>query len=151
VSEILTFLGLALLGIVAGASFVAQATVNSELRMILGSPSWAAFVSYLGGTVVMALVLGLTRQPFSPPAALGRAGWWAWSGGLFGAVYVVITILLLPRLGAATVIALLVFGQMLTSLIVDHYGVLGAMQRPADLPRMLGAVLLRVGVILTRR
>jgi bacterial/archaeal transporter family-2 protein len=151
VSGFLVFLGLALLGILAGASFVVQATVNSELRMILGSPSWAAFISYLGGTVVMALVVGLTRQPFSPPAALGRGGWWAWSGGIFGAVYVVITILLLPRLGATTVVALLVFGQMLTSLIVDHYGVLGIMQRSADLPRVLGAILVLVGVILIRR
>jgi transporter family-2 protein len=151
VSGNLAFMGLMLLGIAGGASFVAQATVNSELSRALDSPSWAAFVSYLGGTVVMLLVLGLTRAPVLTSTAVGRSSWWAWSGGVFGVVYVLIVIVLLPRLGAATVITLLVFGQMLTSLIVDHYGLFDLTQRSADVPRVIGAGLVFAGVILLRR
>jgi bacterial/archaeal transporter family-2 protein len=59
--------------------------------------------------------------------------------------------MLVPRLGAATFVALLVAGQMLSSVFFDHYGLFGVVQRPANLSRLLGSVLLIVSVILIRR
>lgn len=61
-----------------------------------------------------------------------------------------IAVLLIPRLGAATVLALLVAGQLLASIALDHFGLFGLPQRPVDLSRLAGAVLLLGGVVLIR-
>lgn len=145
------FLALALLAVLAGVSFVTQATMNSALRSSLGSPSWAAFVSYLGGTLTMALVLLLSRQPIPPASAVAGSAWWTWLGGLLGAIYVVITILLLPRVGAGIVVGFIVLGQMLGSLVFDQYGWLDLTPHPAGPSRVAGAILLIAGAILVRR
>jgi transporter family-2 protein len=76
---------------------------------------------------------------------------WAWTGGVFGALFIIGGIVLIPHLGAATFIALLVTGQMITAMAFDHFGLFGLVQRSADLARVLGAALLVAGVILVRR
>lgn len=149
-AELLRLFGLGLLAVGAGVSFVVQQAVNATLRSELASPAWAGFVSYLGGTIAMLAVIALSRDPLPAWGAVARSSWWSWSGGVFGAAYIVIAILLLPRLGAATVVALIVVGQMLASLAFDHFALFGLAQHPADATRILGAVLLIAGVVLIR-
>ena len=149
-SPVLALIGAALLATGAGASFVIQQVVNADLRMALGSAAWAGFVSYLGGTLCMFALAIVLREALPSTVAVGQSHWWAWSGGFFGAIYIAISILLVPRLGAATFVALLVAGQMLSSVLFDHYGLFGVAQRSADLSRLLGSVLLITGVILIR-
>jgi len=83
-------------------------------------------------------------------ADIHSSHWWAWTGGFFGAVYIAISIFLVPRLGAAFFVALLVAGQMLASVAFDHFGALGLSEHPIDIPRLIGAVLLVIGVVLIR-
>ena len=142
---------LASLAVVAGISFVVQGGVNARLRGALGSPNWAALISYAGGTLVMALVVLAARDPLPTLAAVVRSPWWAWLGGLFGAVYVVIIILLLPRLGAAALFALFVLGQMIASLAFDQVGAVGVPRHPIDALRVAGVLMLVAGVVLIRR
>jgi len=94
--------------------------------------------------------LGL-REPIPSVAITGRVPWWAFSGGLFGAIFIGLAIFLVPKLGAATFIVLLVTGQMLASVMFDHFGWLGLTQRPIDLPRLMGIALLIGGCVLIRR
>jgi bacterial/archaeal transporter family-2 protein len=153
---ILSFLLLALLGVVAGISLATQAAVNAHLGKSLDSASAAAFVSYLGGTIVMGLVLLLGDAvgiglPTLGTSVFTRAPWWAWSGGFLGSIYVMISILLVPRLGTATVLSLFVLGQMLASVTFDNFGLFGLTPRAADLGRVLGAGLVVLGVLLMRR
>jgi len=139
-----------LLGAAAGFSFVMQQAVNADLRAAIDSAAWAGFVSYLGGTLCM-LVLALVMRDAAPTtAAVARTSWWAWSGGFFGAVYIAISIALVPRLGTATFVALLVAGQMLASLALDHWGLFGVTPHGAGPARLLGAALLVAGVLLIR-
>jgi bacterial/archaeal transporter family-2 protein len=98
----------------------------------------------------MALLLTALRDPI-PAGAVARIPWWAWSGGLFGALYIGLAIVLVPQLGTATFVALLLAGQMLASVAFDHYGAFGLAERPVDLPRMIGVALLVAGVVLIRR
>ncbi len=144
------FLGLAAFAIVAGASIVFQAAVNADLRFALNSASWAALISYVGGALAMVVFVAVSGSPWLTSADLARTSWLSWFGGLFGAVYVVAAILLLPRLGAATLLALFVTGQMVMSVALDHYGILGVPQHSVDLPRLLGCALLVLGVVLIR-
>lgn len=74
----------------------------------------------------------------------------SWTGGLFGAIFIAVVILMMPKLGAAYVICLIVVGQMVGSLLFDHFGILGLQQQPITLVRALGGVLLIAGVLLVR-
>ena len=140
-----------LLAIGAGVSIVVQQVLNSNLRTALNSAAWSGFMSYFVGTVCMALLALALRDPVPSAGVAARIPWWAWSGGLFGAVFIGLAILLVPQLGAATFIALLVTGQMLASVAFDHFGWLGLVQRPMDVPRLIGVALLIGGVVLIRR
>jgi transporter family-2 protein len=135
---------------IAGVSFVFQQAVNSNLRVEISSPWWAGFVSYLGGTIVMLLAALALREPLSL-ASVSATSSMSWTGGIFGAIYIAISILMLPKLGAATVLALLVAGQMIGSIVFDHYGLLGVPVHSVNLSRILGALLLMAGVLLIRR
>jgi len=134
----------------AGASFVMQQAVNADLRGSIGSAAWAGFVSYAGGTLCMLLLAVALRDVLPTRAVVQQSNWWAWSGGFFGAVYIAISILLVPRLGAATFIALLIAGQMIASLGFDHFGLFGVPRHAADITRLIGAALLVAGVVLIR-
>lgn len=139
------------LAVLAGISLVAQQLLNTSLRAALNSAVWAGFVSYLVGLACMAVLAAALRDPVPAAGVAARLPWWAWTGGAFGALYIGLAILLVPQLGAATFLALLVAGQMLASLAADHLGLLGLAQRPVDLPRLAGAALLVGGVVLIRR
>ena len=136
------FLGLAAFAVVAGASIVFQAAVNADLRFTLNSASW--------GALAMVVFVLLSGSPWLSGADIARTSWLSWTGGLFGAVYVVAAILLLPRLGATTLLALFVAGQLVMSMLLDHYGILGVPQHSIDLPRLLGCALLVLSVVLIR-
>lgn len=148
--QLSAFLGFAILAVGAGCSFVMQQAVNANLREALDSAAWAGFVSYLGGTICMLLLAILMRDALPSAASMARSTWWAWSGGLFGAIYIAISILLVPRIGTMSFVALLVAGQMLCSLIFDHYGLFGVPEHSIDIGRILGAALLVAGVVLVR-
>ena len=139
-----------ILSATAGVSFVVQQAVNASLRALIGSAAWAGFVSYLGGTICMLLLALVMRDAVPSFADIQRSNWWAWTGGFFGAVYIAISIFLLPRLGAALFVALLVAGQMIASVAFDHFGLLGLSKQPIDIPRIIGAVLLVAAVVLIR-
>jgi len=138
-----------LLGLVGGASLVVQASLNAGLRERLQSVSWAGFVSYLGGTVAMVIAIGVGRVPLRAEQALSAPLVW-WLGGFFGAAYLAIAIVLIPRLGAATLVALVVAGQLVASLLCDHFGWLGVPVHALDVRRVAGALLLLGGVLLIR-
>jgi transporter family-2 protein len=140
-----------LLTVVAGVSVVVQQVLNANLRMELGSAAWSGFISYFVGLLCMALLALAMRDPLPSAGMVARIPWWAWSGGMFGAIFIALAIVLVPRLGAATFIALLITGQMIGSVTFDHFGWLGLTQRAIDLPRLAGVALLIGGVVLIRR
>jgi bacterial/archaeal transporter family-2 protein len=138
------------LAVAAGISVIVQQALNANLRAALGSAAWSGFTSYLVGTICMVLLAVALRDPVPSAAVAARVPWWAWSGGLFGAVFIALAILLIPKIGAATFVALLVTGQMLAALTLDHFGLLGVPVQPATLVRMAGAGFLVLGVVLIR-
>jgi len=140
-----------LLALLAGALLPIQAGVNLQLRMVLGHPLAATLVSFVVGSLGLAALVGALRVPVPIGAAWERSEWWHWSGGLLGAVYIVATIVVAPRLGAATLVAALVAGQMVASLALDHFGWAGFPVHHIDPWRMVGAALIVGGVVLVQR
>lgn len=139
------------LAFTAGISIVIQQALNANLRTALDSAIWSGFTSYLVGLLCMAVLVIALREPIPSAGVMSRIPWWAWSGGMFGAIFIAFAIYLVPVLGAATFISLLIAGQMIASITFDHFGWLGLAQRTIDLPRLIGAGLLIAGVVLIRR
>ena len=139
-----------LLAILTGVALPLQAGVNTQLRGAFGHPVLAATISFFVGTVALAAYVVAARLSI-PSGALSRTLWWHWSGGLIGAFFIACTIILAPRLGAATLVAAVVAGQMVASLILDHYGLVGYPRHPMDLWRLAGGLLVIAGVFLIQR
>ncbi|POR44835.1 DMT family transporter [Methylobacterium sp. V23] len=139
------------LSVMAGASIVVQQALIANLRIALNSSAWAGFASYFVGLLSMVVLALALRDPLPASSLTARIPWWAWSGGFFGAVFIALATILVPELGAATFLALLVTGQMLASVAFDHFGWLGLAQRELDTTRVLGVALLIGGVVLIRR
>jgi transporter family-2 protein len=136
--------------VAAGAGVAAQAVINARLRFILGAPVWAASVQFLVGLAALVVMAAVSRQSLPPPGALARVPWWMWTGGLFGAVFILMTVIVTPRVGAALMLASTIVGQLGAALVIDHYGWFGADVIPVSLTRVLGVALLALGVILIR-
>jgi bacterial/archaeal transporter family-2 protein len=139
------------LATLAGASVATQQVLNANLGTALKSAAWSGFTSYFIGVLCMVLLALALRDPLPSVAAAVRIPWWGWSGGVFGAVFIGLAVILVPQLGAANFFVLLVTGQMLVSVALDHFGWLGLPQRSMDLQRLAGVVLLIGGVVLIRR
>jgi transporter family-2 protein len=139
-----------LLIILAGGATALQAPTNARLMTAVGSPVNAAFVSFAVGTVALGLmaVLFQTRPDMVAARSLP---WYAWIGGLYGVVFVIAATWGVPRLGVALTITLMVAGQLLISLILDHFGAFGAPQQPINLGRLAGVALVIGGVLMVRR
>ena len=139
------------LAILAGAALPLQAAINAVLGHGTGNPLWASAISFLIGLIAILLVCGVIRAPWPALTGVAALPWWAWTGGALGAVYVASSIIVIPKLGAATLVALVVAGQMLAALFLDHVGALGLPQQGINAWRILGALLLIGGVALIRR
>ena len=128
------------------------AEIADGLRSVGYLPGEAtALVSFLVGTAGLAAGALVSRVPLPIGAAWSQSPAWHWIGGLIGAVYVAGAIVLAPRLGAATLIAAVVAGQMATSIVLDHFGWVGFPVHEITPVRLVGAALIIGGVLLVQR
>ena len=136
--------------LVLGALLPVQVGANGELAAWLGAAVRASLVNFIVGIVLLvAFALVFVR---GLPSASGIAGapWWAWAGGFVGATYVLGSTLVGPKLGVVTFFAVILAGQTLASLLIDHYGWLGFAEREVTAGRLAGVAFLAAGVILVR-
>jgi transporter family-2 protein len=117
---------------------------------VAGHAVYGAMFSVLVSSAIMLAAALLLRLPMPDLRGIGAEPPWAWTGGIIGAGVVLIALTATPRLGAATTVMLFIAGQLLCSLLIDHWGLLGVPVHPIDLPRILGVVCLIAGVILIR-
>lgn len=136
--------------ILAGGAVAAQAGVNATLARGVGGPVHAALISFSVGTLALAAVALARRADLPTASAFAALPWWAWVGGLLGAVYVTIAVMAAPRLGAGALVAGTIAGQLIAALAIDHFGWVGFAERAATLPRILGVGLLVAGAALVR-
>lgn len=135
----------------AGLLMPVQAGVNAQLSEHVGGSLTAALISFVIGTTALLAVSFLLRLPMPGIAAAASIPLWKWCGGFLGALFVTATIFLAPKLGAVTLLALLVSGQMVASLILDHFGWLGYPIHSVSMPRVMGVLFLLAGVILIQK
>ena len=139
------------LALLVGAGLVVQVAFNMAVSRALGSAPLAALGNFIVGTVLLVLLLTAFRVDWPTREQFSAVPWWAWLGGTLGAAYVATATFTGPRLGALLLLALTVGGQMIASIIVDHYGLLGFAREPVDATRLVGVVLLLGGIFLIAR
>ena len=135
---------------IGGMAIAMQAMINWRLSLSAGHPLVAAAISF--GVGLTTLMLAGIFQPAGSfrQHSLATAPWWAWVGGALGASYIVMSIYLIPRIGAAALLSAVVLGQLTCSLLADHFGFFGVTQHPVSLPRIAGIALMIAGVVLVR-
>ena len=134
------------MAVVAGAVLAVQAGLNTALGKAVQNPVYGAFLSFVAGGIALfayclatGVPLGNVRRGFELP-------WYYWMGGVLGGFYVFAIIVLTPRLGVALTIGLTVTGQMVFSLLIDHYGLMGVPVSPVNWLRVGGVLLIVAGV-----
>jgi bacterial/archaeal transporter family-2 protein len=127
-----------------------QAPINSRLGKSVGSVQAATF-SFLVGTVALLAIATFVQGGLGDLGKLGRAPWWALVGGLLGAVYVTVALVAVRTLGASGLTAVVITGQLAISVAIDRFGLFGIARQHIDASRILGLVLLVVGVVLVVR
>jgi len=139
---------LLVLAVIAGAVVPFQSVINANLGRGLGHPLWATLASLLVSILVLLPIILALRLPLPSLAFISKAPLWMWAGGAFGVCFISLALMLLPKLGASGFIALALAGQVAASLVLDHFGLFGLMERQMTLPRVLGALFLVAGVVL---
>jgi transporter family-2 protein len=142
------YAGLALL---SGAALAMQVGLNNGLKERMGHPLPSALCSFgIGFLALLAIALAL-RPPTPKLASFAGSPWWIWLGGVVGASYITVTITFSGKLGAAGWLGVVVTGQILTSVLLDHYGLLGFQVHTVSQWRILGVVLLLAGALIVLR
>ena len=131
-----------------GAVISLQTGSNSQLKKSLTEPLPALIANYLIGVFAVIAVTAARRVPLPSPQQISGAPWWSWMGGLFGAFYGLMAILLASRLGAAALTALVITGQLICAVILDHFGWIGFEIHPAGWGRIAGCLLMIAGLTL---
>lgn len=138
--------------LLAGMLIPVQGVVNAQLARHVGHPMSATLIS-VSVTFVSALIIFAAIRPSLPEAGrMAAVPWHLWvTGGLIGAYALFMLLFLAPRLGATTLMATLIAGQLLASVAIDRQGWFGMAERELSLGRIAGLVLLVAGVVLIRR
>ena len=139
-----------LMALALGAILPMQAAINARLAKSAGSPVMAAFISFAVGTLALMIFLLITGQ-FQFRFIAGSSPWWIWTGGLLGTFFVAGIVMLLPRLGVVLSFSLVLAGQMFAAIVFDQFGWLGVAVREISAGKIIGVVLLIVGVVLIRK
>lgn len=138
-----------LLALTIGLIVPLQAAINNQLKAVIGNSTLlAALISFLVGTLALLCISIVTGQKLSALAQLPKAEPWMLIGGLLGAMFVFGTTLIAPKLGAATMLSLIITGQIIASMLFDRFGWLAMPLKELSWPRLLGAALVVIGVLL---
>lgn len=136
---------LSAIAFLTGALVPLQLAFNGQLGTALRSPYLGALGVFVVGTLAVALLLVLMRSPLPSAADLRAVPVTAWIGGLIATAYIVAIVFLVPRLGVGTTAVLIIAGQLVAALALDHFGAFGAVQSSMTPTRLIGAGLVLAG------
>jgi bacterial/archaeal transporter family-2 protein len=140
-----------LVALVAGALIALQAPINAEAAGRLGHPLTAATMSFCVGTVLLlALTALFARHGAHLSSVKTMPLYMLLGGGLLGAMYVTVNIMLAPRIGIAALMALGIAGQLFAALLIDRLGLFELAARGLTVGRVGGALLVLVGALMVR-
>jgi bacterial/archaeal transporter family-2 protein len=139
-----------ILVIVSGAVLPLQAGLNTKMGKAIDSPVWASLISFFVGVLALFAYALISKNSFQL-SGIKSVSLTTWLAGVFGAFYVVSVVTAFPKLGPALTFSLVVAGQLIISLLLDHFNILVAQQHSINIYRVLGMLLIIGGVLLIRK
>ena len=139
-----------ILALLAGMLMPIQSAINHKLSTYVQTPVVSAFISFIIGGIALLIFLIISGTPISLSGAK-NAPLITWAGGICGAFFVTIVVMVVPRLGMALTFGILILGQMITTLPIDHFGFLETPVKQINFQRVLGVILVIAGAFLIRK
>ncbi len=139
-----------LIALAAGVANPFQSGLNAELNKQLTKPMWASIAVYASGLAVLLLIQLFTREHV-PNGRLPLVPWWAWLGGAVSVISTVIGLTLAHRLGSVLFTGASLTASLLTSVLLDHFGLVGFKTHPASPARLAGCGLMVAGIWIIAR
>lgn len=138
-----------LIGIFAGAVSTVHASVNNRIRELLGSPYTTAVLNFVAASAVLVILILITEHDlYIPVARIAQHPFWIWLGGPCGVAIVTLNVKCLPVLGSARNVMIICFGQVMTGLVIDHFGLFYSPQAKMTVMKTAGAVLVLIGTLM---
>ncbi|WP_291580369.1 DMT family transporter [Clostridium sp. UBA6640] len=138
------------LALISGFALTLQAGINAELRSKIGSPILSSLISFAAGTIALIIIFSFTVLSGSSSQQnfinIKNTSWWMFTGGLLGAFYIFTNIFTSPKIGFANMFSLVICGQIILAVIFDHFGLLGNPIHTINPLRILGIIVLVLGV-----
>ncbi|XAZ51161.1 DMT family transporter [Pseudomonas simiae] len=136
-----------LLAVCAGLGITLQTTLNGQLAKGVGGDSVAAALfSFTAGAVCLGVFSLMRGGIVASLAAIPAQPWWSLLGGLLGAVALLSYVVLAPKIGLSALLGLAIAGQIFSSLVIDHFGLMGASERPVSLVKLAGSMVMLAGL-----
>lgn len=139
-----------IIALVAGSFLPIQAGLNAKLGRAIENPVYASMLSFITGAMAVAIFILFTRQPVAW-AGIKTAPSYVWLAGALGAFYVTAIIFAFPRIGPALTFGLVIAGQMISSIVLDHFKILVAEIHSINIYRIIGMLLIVAGVVIIRK
>ena len=139
------------LALVLGTLIAVQGSINANLGRSLNHPLQAAMVNFLVGGAVLVMINLFIKAPFPDWPAIKSIPTYLFIGGVLGAIFVSMAIILIPRIGVANTLGAALVGQLIMSVIIDHFGWLGAQAQSLSPARIAGVALLLAGLYLVQK
>lgn len=139
-----------IIGILAGVAIANMTPINAQLRNKVHSPFVSVVISITISTIVMAIITLISGQSLLPKLSFITSNpAYIWFGGVIGAVYIVSNVLMFPKIGSIETVILPLLGQILMGVVIDALGLFGGVATPVKLAKIIGVVLLMVGLWIT--
>lgn len=136
-----------LLAVCAGLGITLQTTLNSQIAKGVGGDSVAAALfSFTAGAVCLGVFSLMRGGIVASLAAIPAQPWWSLLGGLLGAGALLSYVVLAPKIGLSALLGLAIAGQIISSLAIDHFGLMGASERPVSLVKLAGSMVMLAGL-----
>ena len=132
-----------------GIALTFQTAINTQLRDYVQSPLQAALFSFLIGTILLCFLVFVQNSAKPNFGDIIAMPWYLWIGGCLGVYAISVSIYSAPKLSLLTLSGVIIFGQMVTSMLIDHFGFLGTEKVSINWQRLLGSVVIFIGVLLT--
>ena len=142
VAFVLTFL--------AGSALTVQVATNGMLSKASTGPLWAAFFSFLIGTLALLILLLILREPPPSMSSLLKLPKWYFIGGVLGVFYVTVVVMSIGVIGSVSLVTTVIVAQLITATVLEHFGVLGIPKNPVQLKTLIGFALMLAGFSLIK-
>ena len=136
--------------VIAGAFLPMQGSMNSKLAKAGENPVYASMISFTIGVLALVAYILLTSQNVSWKG-LKDAPSYSWLGGVFEAFYVTVIVFAFPKIGPGLTFGLVVAGQLITSMVMEHFQIMGTPHQPISLGRIVGVLLIIIGVVAVKK